>query len=317
MSSFVRRPPHPSALLAAALLLAWTPWSVRPAAPRTDAGATGPLGLAPAAAAAQQEGPVTLRLRPEEGRTSTYRFHTRTRLVPPPQMGMETTTDVTMLVQTSVVSAAGDTLEMRSRIDSLSLDLTSENEQVSSRLRQAVEKSRKEVVGRAFRIAVTRRGEVVGMGSVAGGGRIRGIDRSIRRLAFAKLPERAVSVGDTWSGRRTASASSFGIPVEGEVVTRTTSTLKRIFRRDGSRIAEIGVEATFAFRADSTAGAAMSVDMNGSSARTVHFAIDEGRFLSSSGSQDFTVNLSAPGRTGRSLTLQGSSESSAELVGGR
>lgn len=266
-------------------------------------------------AAAQEKGPVTLRLGATEGETSIYRFHSRTRISPPPGMGMETTADATLLVRSAVEDVVGDTLRMSARIDSFALDLSSESDQVRSDLRQTAEESRKNVVGETFRFAVTRRGEILESGSPVGAAAgARRLDRTVRQLAFATLPSDPVSVGESWSGSRMVDASTFGIPVEGEVVTRSRSTLNRIFRREGSRVAEIGVEATFAFEPDSAASGPFDVDMEGSSARTLHFDVDEGRFLSSSGAQDFTVHMSLPGQGPGGFTLQGSSETSARLV---
>lgn len=320
MSDAPTRASPPRALLAAALLLPALPVTVSPtaegvpSATSPDGGVVGWLGPAPAAA--QETGPVTLRLDAEEGETTRYRFRSRTRISPPPGMGMKTTADATMLVRNSVEGVEGDTLRLSSRVDSFALDLTSDNEQVKSQLRQAAERSRKNVVGQSFRMTLTRRGEMVEMGSIGGvPGGTQQLDRSLRQLAFATLPAEPVTVGDSWSSRRTTEAASFGIPVEGQVVTRSTSTLTRIFRRNGSRVAQIDVEATFGFRADSAGAAGMKVDMSGSSAQTIHFDVEEGRFLSSSGAQDFTVNLSLPGQAEGSFTVQGSTETSARLLG--
>lgn len=294
-SATSRRPRHlrTAALLAATGMVAAVPWA-------------GP-------AAAQEEGPVTLRLDDTEGQSSTYSIQSRTHISPPPGMGAETTADATMRMRRSVQSVAGDTLGIAIRIDSFDLDLESDNEQVRSQLRQAEEESRNSVMGETFRASVTRQGEIVEMGVVGEGGPgTQQIDRTLRDLAFATLPEDPISVGESWSATRRADASSFGVPVDGEVVTETTSTLARLFRQNGSQVAEISVEATFGFEADTTAQAAMSVDMSGSSAQTVHFDVDEGRFLGSSGSEDFTVNLTVPGQG--SFTVQGTSQSSAELV---
>lgn len=313
MSRIARRPPHPMALVAAALLLSSAPGPFgSPVAP-AGAGARGPGWIVPSAAVAQEAGPVTLELKAEEGETSVYRFQSSTHITPPPGMGIETTADAFVIMSNAVEEVVGDTLRMSASIDSFSLELASDNEQMSSQLRQAEEQSRKRMKGETFEVAVTRRGEIVEMGSVGGGG-VRQLDRSFRELAFATLPAEPVTVGESWTSRRTSGTSSFGIPVQGEVVTETTSTLSRIFRRGGSRVAEISVESTFAFEPDTAASSAMEVDMEGSSARTIHFDIEEGRFLSSSGAQDFTVHLSMAGQAGGSVTIQGSSESSSELV---
>lgn len=312
----LRRPTAARAalLLAVAFVVSSLPWA-GPATPGGSGAAA--VGFRPAAAAAQDDGPVTLRFRAGEGDSTTYRFESRTHISPPPNMGMETTADAAMWMRRSVDTVEGDTLRLSVRIDSFTLDLSSDNEQVSSQLRQAEKQSRKNVVGETFPVSITRRGEMVETGSVAGGaGATQQLDRSFGQLAFAALPDDPVSVGESWSGTRTAEASSFGIPVEGTVVTETTSTLSRIFRRGGSRVAEISVEASFGFEPDSAASGGMTAEMSGSSARTIHFDVDEGRFLSASGAQEFTVNLSLPGREQGAFTLQTESESTVELVEG-
>lgn len=299
MSSPATRPPRrvlrAAAVLAGSALITALPWT------------------GPAAVAAQEEGPVRLRLDDTEGRSSTYLFRSRTDVSPPPGMGAQTVAEATMRVRRTVESVAGDTLRIAVRIDSFDLDLESDDEQVRSQLRRAEEESRETVLGETFRVSVTRRGEIVEMGGMGDGAAgARQIDRSVRELTFGTLPEGPVSVGDSWTDTRTADASSFGVPVGGDIVTERTSTLDRTFRRNGSRVAEISVEASFGFEPDTTAQTAMSVDLSGSSAQTIRFDVDQGRFLSSSGAEDFTVNLGVPGQG--SFSFQVLSESSAELL---
>lgn len=268
-----------------------------------------------APASAQEEGPVRLRLDDTEGRSSTYLVQSRTDVSPPPGMGSPTTAESTLRMRRTVESVSGDTLRVAVRVDSFALDLESDDEQVRSQLRQAEKESRKAMSGETFRLSITRRGEIVeagGLGDGAAGAQQ--LDRTVRNLTFAALPEGPISVGESWSDTLRTGASSFGVPVEGEVLTETTSTLARLVRRDGRRVAEIDVEGTFRFEPDTTARAAMSIEMSGSSARTIRFDVDGGRFLGSSGAQDFTVNLSLPGQMEGSFTVQGNSESSATLV---
>lgn len=288
-----RRLLRAAALLLGAGLLAGLPW-------------TGP-------AAAQEDGPVRLRLDDTEGRTSTWVVRSRADISPPPEMGAQTTAETTLRIRRSVESVSGDTLRVAVGIDSFDLDLQSDDEQVRSQLRQMEKQGRENMLGETFRVSVTRRGEIVETGSVdAGASGARQINRTVRNLTFATLPEEPVSAGASWSDTLRTDASSFGVPVDGEVVTETTSTLARISRRDGRRVAEIDVEGTFGFEQDTTAQAAMSIEMSGSSAQTIRFDVDRGLFLGSSGAEDFTVNLSVPGQG--SFALQGTTESSAELV---
>ena len=267
------------------------------------------------AAVAGQDGPVRLRLEARQGETATYRFENTTHVTPPPSMGMETTADVTVVLRRRVEEVEGDTIRFVSTVEDYRLDLESESQDVRSQLRGMAEKSRRDALGSEFPIAVTRRGEVLRIGERAGaaGGGSR-LEQSLRQLTFVTLPREPVSAGDRWESRDTMDASAFRIPVEGQVAVRSVATLQRIFRRDGGRVAEIGVESTFDFRPSDTGQQMMKVEMTGSSAQTVRFDVDRGRFLSSSGAQDFTVNLSLPGQVEGSFTVQGNSESSATLV---
>lgn len=266
-----------------------------------------------APAAAQEDGPVRLRLDDTEGRSSTWLVRSRADVSPPPGMGAETTAERTMRIRRTVESVSGDTLRVAVRVDSFDVDLASDDEQVQSQLRQMEKQGRETVPGQTLRVSVNRRGEIVEAGGVGDGASgARQIDRALRSLLFATLPEDPVSAGASWSDTLRTDASSFGVPVDGEVVTETTSTLARISRRDGRRVAEIDVEGSFRFEQDTTAQAAMSIEMSGSAAQTIRFDVDRGLFLGSSGAEDFTVNLSVPGQG--SLVLQGTTESSAERV---
>lgn len=288
----------------------------RLAAPAVPAAAVLVLVAAGAPAAlAGQDGAVRLRLEARQGETATYRFENTTHVTPPPSMGMETTADVTVVLRRRVEEVVGDTIRFASTIEDYRLDLDSESEDVRSQLRGMAEKSRRDAVGSEFPIAVTRRGEVLRIGARAGaaGGGSR-LEQSLRRLTFVTLPQRPVSTGDSWESRETMDASAFRIPVEGQVEVRSVATLERFLRREGRRVAEIGVESTFDFRPSDTGQQMMKVEMTGSSAQTVRFDVEGGRFLSSSGAQDFTVNLSLPGQAEGSFTVQGNSESSATLV---
>jgi hypothetical protein len=276
------------------------------------AAAVAPL-FGTATAAAQEDGPVRLRLDDTEGRSSTWVVRSRADISPPPGMGAQTTAERTMRIERTVESASGDTLRVAVRIDSFSVDLASDDEQVRSQLRQMEKQGRENVPGQTFRASVTRRGEIVETGGMAEGAPGAGqIDRTLRSLVFATLPEEPVSAGASWSDTLRTDASSFGVPVDGEVVTVTTSTLARISRRRGRRVAEIDVEGSFRFEQDTTAQAAMSIEMSGSAAQTIRFDVDRGLILGSSGAEDFTVNLSVPGQG--SFAVQGTTESSAELV---
>lgn len=273
-----------------------------------------------------QEGPVTLELKPEEGVTERYRFETTTRLVPPPQLGASMEVASTMTMSRTPESVERDTIRFRSTVESLEVEPRVQNPQVRSQIEQMAERSRREMVGKEFRVVTTRAGEIVemnlGEGSTLSGSQLQ---QSVRQMAFAGLPAGPVSVGDAWTDEQVFDASSFGSPVPGEIVYRTRTTLQDLTRQDGRLVADMRVEGTFEFRpAADGQGAMMQVEASGSARQDVQFDVEAGRYISYAGSQDITLDLSGPGMGGggadeggaaSSMSVQVSVSHSGRLVG--
>lgn len=282
-------------------------------------------GLATAglpAALSAQDGPVTLELKPQEGATERYRFQTTTRVAPPPQLGASMEVASTLTMSRTAESVGPDTIRFSSIIESLEVEPRVDNAQVRSQIEQMAEQSRQETVGREFVLVVTRSGQVIEM-DLGGGDTMSGsqIEQSLRQMAFTGLPTGPVSVGDTWTDEQVMDASTFGSPVPGEIVYGTTSTLEGLTRRDGSLVADVRIDGDFEFRpAGGGQGAMMDVEANGTARQDVQFDVDAGRYISSTGDQDITLEMSAPGSGGAeggmgSMSVNVSVSHFGELVG--
>lgn len=274
------------------------------------------------AALSAQDGPVTLELKPKEGATERYRFQTTTRVAPPPQLGASMEVASTLTMSRTAEWMGSDTIRYRSTIESLEVEPRVDNAQVRSQIEQMAEQSRQDLVGREFLLVATRSGEVVEM-DLGGGSTMSGnqLQQSLRHMSFTGLPEGPVAVGDSWTDEQTMDASTFGSPVPGEIVYRTTSTLESLNRRDGRRIANFRVDGNFEFRpAGGGQGAMMDVEANGTARQDVQFDVDAGRYISSTGDQDITLEMSAPGSGGAeggmgSMSVNVSVSHSGQLVG--
>lgn len=277
------------------------------------AGLLGPALAVPAKGQpADRQDPVELRLRATEGETLTYRHDTRLQVTPPPGMGQQTVVNSTVVLSRTTRSMQGDTIRYAAQIDDFRLEMDAGQEGLDRQLETMADSAREAVVGRRFELVMTTGGRLLTV-AVDDDGRL-GADQlrqSLRRLQFAVLPEGPVEVGESWSYRTTSASSAFGLPVAGEVVIEHTGTLKGLTRREGSLVADLQVESSLAFRADSAA--AVQVQMEGSGARNVRFDVERGLYLSSSGAQDFTIQLSVPGAQG-TQTIRGEAESTTRLV---
>jgi hypothetical protein len=274
------------------------------------------------AALPAQDGPVTLELKPQEGATERYRFQTTTRVAPPPQLAASMEVATTLTMSRTAEWMGPDTIRYRSIIESLEVEPRVDNAQVRSQIEQMAEQSQQDLVGREFLLVATRSGEVVemdlGEGNTMSGNQLQ---QSLRQMSFTGLPQGPVAVGDTWTDEQAMDASTFGSPVPGEIVYRTTSTLESLTRRDGRLIANLRVDGDFEFRpAGGGQGGMMDVEANGTSRQDVQFDVDAGRYISSTGDQDITLEMSAPGSGGAeagmgSMSVNVSVSHSGQLVG--
>lgn len=260
---------------------------------------------------------VRLELRAEEGESATYRYDTEAAVTPPPGMGAATNVNTTMVLQRTVESVTADSLRFRAEIQDFQLDVTSQNSQAQSQLDDMAKQARENAAGSRFWLTVTPAGEMIrirreGGTSIQGSG----IEQSLRQLSFARLPEGTVSVGESWSGTDSVDASSYGAPIRGTVITETRTTLESIDRSGDAPVAVLQSESTFQLEADSVGGRGITGEMDGSSAQTLRFDLQAGRFLSAEGNQDIVFNLSMPGAQGASMSVQTAIRHSSRLVEG-
>lgn len=294
-------------------LLAGSPLSPVAAPPAAEV-APGAAEVGPAADADQE---VRLELKAEEGETATYRYETRASITPPPALGAATEVTSTMVLRRTVESVTPDSLRFRAQVEDFQLDVSSQDQQARGQLESMAEQARENAVGSRFWLTVSPAGEMIrirreGGATVEGSG----VEQSLRQLSFAALPRGPVAVGDSWSGTDSLAASSFGAPVQGTVVTDTRTTLESIDRSGGGPIAVLQVEGTFELHSDTASGGGMTGEMQGSSARTLRFDVEAGRFLDAEGAQDVTFNLSMPGAQGGSFSVQTTIRNSSRLVDG-
>lgn len=263
--------------------------------------------------AAPQE--VRLELRAEEGETATYRYETEAAVTPPPGMGGATNVNTTMVLRRTVETVTPDSLRYRAEIRDFQLDVSSQSQQAQGQLESMAQQARENAVGSSFWLTVTPSGEMIRIRQ-QGGTTVQGsgIEQSLRQLSFARLPEGAVAVGDSWSGTDSVDASSYGAPIQGTVITETRTTLERIDRSGDVPVAVLQSESTFTLDADSAGGRGITGEMDGSSAQTLRFDLQAGRFLSAEGNQDIVFNLSMPGGQGGSMSVQTAIRHSSRLV---
>lgn len=264
---------------------------------------------------AQQE--VRLELRAEEGEAATYRYETEAAVTPPPGMGGATNVNTTMVLRRTVESVTPDSLRFRAEIQDFQLDVSSQSQQAQGQLESMAKQARQNAVGSSFWLTVTPAGEMIRIrresGTAVQGS---GIEQSLRQLSFARLPEGAVSVGDSWSGTDSVDASSYGAPIQGTVITDTRTTLQSIDRDGDAPVAVLQSESSFTLEADSVGGRGIGGEMDGSSAQTLRFDLQAGRFLSAEGNQDIVFNLTMPGGQGGSMSVQTAIRHSSRLVEG-
>lgn len=260
---------------------------------------------------------VRLRLKGEPGDSATYRYETRVSITPPPPMGAPTEVTTRLVVLRTLESVTPDSLRYRARIEDFFVDVASENDVARGQLENRAEQARQNAVGSRFWLTVTPSGEMIRLRREEGGA-VEGarVERSLRHLTFAELPRGPVAVGDSWTGTDTLDAVAFGSPMPGTVVADVRTTLASIDRSGDRPVAVLRVEGTYELHQDTAAASrGFTGEMQGSSARTVRFDVERGRFLGVQGSQDMTVNLSVPGAPGGSLSVRTSVRHSARLVG--
>lgn len=230
----------------------------------------------------------------------------------PEELGGGQSLESRMRLRRTPVAVGADSLDLRIEI----LDIALSSEDVPEDQLPDLERHE----GTTFLVRMTTRGELVRMDrtredrGVGGTGGISPVQRSVRMSGFPTLPERPVRRGDTWVDTtrvRTGVMRGMG---EGTTLAVSRTTLERISRQGQTRVAELSVVSTYTFRpADSTRAEGRRANMSGSGSATVRFDVDNGRYLHSESSQDYTVNLGLP-NADRTFSIRFHVESEARLV---
>lgn len=262
-------------------------------APRGRLAALAALALAvllagfPRVAEAQQQGPVTLRLKGKQGQKNVYKYETNLEQQLPPQMGGKQTMKITMVVSQELEGTSGDTLHYSTTLDTLDMSLPQMEAGAAPDISQ--------YQGQSFDVWVTGRGNVVEMPDSAQDPIAASISRSMRQLGFPALPNGPVKVGQSWTDTTHMDAGSLGLQVAGEVTAISHTTLSKLSKDAGATIADLDVHSSYRFQQDTTQAAMMNIDVSGTRATTVRFDVTNGRLYSSSGSQNYTVTISGAG----------------------
>lgn len=274
--------------------------------------------LGAATSAAAQEGPVLLRLKAEEGQADTYRFESEMTFEVAsemPQAPPRQTVRTRLIVRQTAEAIEEAAVRYVSEIRDYEVDL--EMPGMDSTTREMVRRGAERAEGARFRLSVTPTGRVteLDLGELAGAGQgANQLEQTLRQMGFPYFPERPVAVGESWSHETSMDWSAMGLPVDGALVTESTSTLEELTHEGDSTVAGILVESTFAFEpADDAEG--WEIELSGSAAQRLRFDVDAGRLLGGSGSQDFVFTIRVPGQ-GQTITMNGSGTSSATLVEG-
>ncbi len=264
------------------------------------------LAMAPGAVLAQEQ--VLLRLDSPIGESLTYRFEIHLDIAVPPVLGGSQRLESLMVVQQTTTDVRGDTLYFAATVREANFSLRSEDGG------EMLPNASEDLAGQSFRTAFTSQGEPVDI-------QIEGqspepsaqVPSALRQAGFPTLPGRAVAVGDRWKDTLRIRAADMGMAAPGFLVLINDISLVRLSRSGSATIADLLVETTYEFEAEEGAFSGLSVEVTGSRADNVRFDVTNGHFLSASGAQDFTMNMTVPG-LGSSFSVQGSGESTALLI---
>lgn len=230
----------------------------------------------------------------------------------PAELGGGQSLESRMRLRRTPVAVGADSLDLRIEI----LDISLSSEDVPEE--QLPDLTRHE--GTSFLARMTTRGELVHMDrtqedpGVGGTGGISPMRRSVRMSGFPTLPEDPVRPGDTWVDTTRIPTGVMRGMGEGTTLTVSRTTLEGVSRQGQTRVAELSVVSTYAFRpADSARAGGRRANMSGSGSATVRFDVSNGRYLHSESSQDYTVNLGLPSAD-RAFSVRFRVENEAQLV---
>lgn len=276
------------------------------------------LVLGAASPAAAQEEPVLLRLKPHQGQADTYRFESELTLETAsemPQAPPRQTIRTRMVVRQAAETVGEETIDYVSEIEDYEVDL--EIPGMDSTTRERVKQGAEQAEGARFRLSVTPTGRVteLDLGELAATGQgSNQLEQTLRQMGFPYFPDRPVSAGESWSHEQSMDWSGMGLPIQGDLVTESRSTLEELTREGDSTVARILVESTFAFE-PAGGGQGWEIELSGSSAQRLRFDVTAGRLLGGRGSQDFVFTIRVPSQQ-TTITMNGSGQSTAVLVEG-
>lgn len=232
--------------------------------------------------------PVHLRLSPEEGESLVYTYRLQARLEAPPEFGGNRRVETRMRLRQTAREVSGDTLRYLMQIQELAM------ESDSATRSQLLDPRRFE--GKTLSARITRRGEVLHLGSPgARKNSPQQIEQSMLQAGFPTLPDGPVRVGQTWTDTARMPTAVLQGMGGGNTVAVSRTTLEGVEREGTTQVARLAVETTFDFLREGRGGQPLQADMSGSGRSTVRFDVDRGRYLSSTGTQSYRVEMKLPG----------------------
>lgn len=253
-----------------------------------------------------QEALVTLRLEARAGDSATYRYEQRIDLRMPPEFGGEQRVASRLVVEQRAEEVSEPSIRYLAQVREVRVEME------SSPTAGDLDFSRFE--GQRFRMTVDRRGRLQSMTPLddAGPG-VDQLQQSMRQVGFPSLPPGPVRVGESWVDTTRIDAAAMALPAEGEIISVSRTTLERLVGTGRDRVAELRVETDFRFEPGGATIPGMRVDLTGSRSDRVRFDVARGRFLDSTGTQEFEMTMGIPGAAS-SLSIEGTATSRAELL---
>lgn len=266
------------------------------------------VGIAAVPSLPAQDAPVTLRLEARAGEVATYRYEQRIDLRMPLEFGGDQRVVSRLVVEQRAETVDDASIRYLAQVQDIDVEME------SSPTAGDLDFSR--FKGQRFRMTVDRRGQLQAMAPVgeAGPG-VAQLQQSMRQVGFPILPPGPVRAGESWVDTTRIDATAMALPAEGEIVSVSRTTLKRLVRTGDSRVAELDVQTEFHFEPGARALPGMQVEVTGRRSDDVRFDVTRGRFLVSDGTQEFEMRMAIPGATS-SLSIEGTATSRAELLPG-
>ncbi len=249
------------------------------------------ITAAPCALLAQGSEPVTLRLGSREGSSAEYRHEKRLTLYLPAELGGTTTTRTTLRLEQTLDHVGPDSVVFDTGLRELEFDIEP---------RPAELPDLRPLEGLRFRSTATRSGRIVrveleGVPYAATAPLREQVGSWLRELGFPALPVGPVRPGESWTDTaRVPLASLIGVQGSAEAVEVRTTKFADLLTSEHGSVAVFEVSTRWTGSGDATSPSQAVV--SGSSDQTARFAVEEGRYIDSRGSNSIHVEiLTAPG----------------------